>query len=185
MVRASPWVLVSPRYSVPFHLHTITAGISTSLRPTKGTRACALETAFCSEMPRMTMLLATPEAPSACFSSVAPAASLAACLECAIRLMSTLLLSQRSAPYHQASMPELSLVLADAHPLAPRLRFVAKVFCSSTASWSMTLSGKSAGSAGSSTPSLRGPLSDLARLRPCDCCCCASSRARRVISARP
>ena len=89
-----------PRYSLPFHFHDINAGISVERRPTKGTSACALETAFCSEMPRITTLLATPEAPSACFCSVAVAASRAACLLWAMSDMSTDEFSHRRAPYH-------------------------------------------------------------------------------------
>lgn len=122
----------------------------------------------------MITLEATLEEPSTCFSSVAVAASRAACLECAMRLLSTEELSQRRAPYHlwvtqtqirrhvtservqkgasqvtyHVNMPLESDVLADAQPLAPRLRLVASVRCSSSAIWSTT----SMSSVGESAP---------------------------------
>ena len=92
---------VIPRYTFPRQLQAMSAGISVGRRPTKGTSALALASAFCSEMPRMTRLDATVEdVPSVCFSSVAAAASRAACLECAMSDLRTDELSQRRAPYH-------------------------------------------------------------------------------------
>jgi hypothetical protein len=101
---------------------TATAGTSHCLRPTNGTRACALFSALLMLRPCSTALSATL-VPSACLDSVEMAACRTVFLECAARVQSTDTSADWRASCQKMSIAWQSLSPCALPPLTARLRF--------------------------------------------------------------